>query len=212
MTRKTTLFISLILLALGMTACGGASNAAGNGSAPMGASSATELSASMKLVLGSFKLEDTDQAITAEQAADLLPLWQVYGSLTDSDTAAQAEIDALIEQIQETMTPEQMNAIEAMQLTRADMRTIMQERGIMMGGGAGAGNTGNGNTQGGGGFAPPDGGMPGGEPGQGFGGQTLSPEQIATAQAARGQGGVFDRVPPALLETLIHFLKEKAGS
>ncbi|MFZ5909132.1 MAG: hypothetical protein ACOYYU_03865 [Chloroflexota bacterium] len=223
MTRKLT-FLILTLFALGMTACGGASNATGTGSAPMDDPSAMTLSASMELVLGSFRLEGTDQAITAEQAADLLPLWQVYQGLTESDTAAQAEIDALLEQIQEAMTDEQMSAIQAMQLTREDMRAIMEERGVTMGGGPGAGNTGNtgnGGNQGGGGFAPPDGGIPAGgmpgggpgmQPGQGPGGQTLSPEQIATAQAARGQGGGFNRVPPALLEALIQFLEEKADS
>jgi predicted outer membrane protein len=220
MTRKLT-FLILILFALGMTACGSASNATTTGSAPMDDPSAMELPASMELVLGSFELEGSDQAITAAQAAELLPLWQVYKSLSESDSAAQAEIEALLEQIQETMTPEQMSAIEAMQLTREDMRAIMEEQGITMGGGPGAGNAGNTDNQGGGGFAPPDGGMlpggmpgggPGMQPGQGPGGQTLSPEQIATAQAARAQGGGFDRVPPALLEAFIQFLEERAGS
>lgn len=218
MSRKRILFI-LILFALGMTACGGASNATASGSAPSSDAAATTLSTPMKLVLGSFRLEGTEQAITSEQAADLLPLWRVYQSLSESDTAAQVELDALLEQIQETMTAEQMSAIQAMQLTREDMRAIMEERGLAMGGSPGAsntGNNGNGGVQGGGGFAPPDGGMPGGvpgmQPGQGPGGQTLSPEQIATAQAARGQGGGFDRVPPALLKALIQFLEEKAAS
>ncbi|MFZ5818340.1 MAG: hypothetical protein ACOYYJ_00425 [Chloroflexota bacterium] len=220
MIRKLTILL-VILSALGMTACGGASTPTGTGSAPMDDPSAMELPASMELVLGSFELEGTDQAITAEQAANLLPLWQVYQSLGESDSAAQAEIDALLEQIQETMTPEQMSAIQALQLTREDMRAIMEEQGMAMGGGPDAGNTGNTDNRGGGGFGPPDGGMPpsgmpgggpGMQPGQGTGGQTLSPEQIATAQAARAQGGGFNRVPPALLESLIQFLEEKAGS
>jgi len=220
MIRKWTILL-VILSALGMTACGSASNATGTGSAPMDDPSAMKLPASMELVLGSFELEGSDQAITPEQAADLLPLWQVYQSLGESDSAAQAEIEALLEQIQETMTPEQMSAIQAMQLTREDMRAIMEEQGITMGGGPGAGDTGNTDNQGGGGFAPPDGGMPPGgmpgggpgtQPGQGPGGQTLSPEQIATAQAIRAQGGGFDRIPTPLLEAFIQFLQEKAGS
>ncbi len=220
MTRKLTLSI-LILFMLGMTACGGASNTTATGSAPSSDPAAIELPVATELVLGSFELEGSEQAITPEQAADLLPLWQVYQSLTESDSAAQAEIEALLEQIQETMTPEQMSAIEAMQLTREDMGAIMEELGVAMGGGRNTGNTGNTGNQGQGGFAPPDGGMspggmpggsPGMQPGQGPGGQTLSPEQIATAQAARAQGGGFNRVPPALLEAFIQFLEEKTGS
>jgi hypothetical protein len=112
------------------------------------------------------------------------------------------------------MTPEQVDAIEAMQLTREDMSAIMEEQGIAMSGRPGAGNT---DSQGGGGFTPPEGGMPpgdmpGGAPAMGPGGQTLNPEQLATAQAARAQGGGFNRVPPALLEAFIKFLEERAGS
>lgn len=220
MNKKLTILL-LALLALWMTACGSTASATSTGPAPMGDPSAMELPATMQILLGSYQLEGSEQAITAAQAAELLPLWQVYKSLSESDSAAQAEIEALLEQIQETMTPEQMIAIEAMQLTREDMGAIMEELGVAMGGGRNTGNT-SGN-QGQGGFTPPDGGMPPGEMpgggpgmspgGQGLGGQTtLSPEQSATAQAARAQGGGFNRLPPALLETYIKFLEKKAGS
>ena len=74
--------------------------------------------------------------MTAEQAAELLPLWQTMQVLSDSDTAADQEKEALITQIQETMTAEQMQAITDMNLTRQDMFAIMQEQGMAMGGGS----------------------------------------------------------------------------
>jgi hypothetical protein len=59
--------------------------------------------------------------VTAEQAAELLPLWQTLQVLSESDTAADQEMEALTTQVQETMTAEQRQAITAMNLTREDM-------------------------------------------------------------------------------------------
>jgi hypothetical protein len=128
------------------------------------------------------------------------------------------------------MTDEQMRAITAMNLTRADMMSIMQEQGLAMGPTGGQnGNTQNGNASsnsgrnfgaGGGempaGGMPPQGGVPGGAPsgGGGFGGgqgQNLSPEQIATAQAARQAAG-GNMIPPMLINALVEYLEEKTGS
>jgi len=214
---KKMTFTLLILLTLLLTACG-ASNETQSGSAPASNASAGALPVQTQIIIGTFKLEGTDLAVTAEQAAELLPLWRVYSDLISSDSAAPEEIDALIEQIQETMTPEQMKAIADMKLTQENVFVTMQEQGIDMGGGpqrSGDTQNNNNNRRS---FRPPDGsGMPpgdfpGGGPGQGPSGQTLSPEQIATAQAARPQGGRFNRVPPGLINALIQFLEKKAGS
>lgn len=213
----------LMVLALTLTACGAASNGTRqaastqqNGSLPI----------QEQVLIGTFKLEGTPQAVTAKQAAQLIPLWQVYKSLSTSDTAAQEEVNGLIQQIQDTMTPEQMQAITAMNLTRQDIFTVMQDQGIAQAGGQGsAGGTGssssrstgrNGNN---GGFVRPDGGGPGGF-GGGFGGgggnsQSFTPEQIATAQAARGGqggGGFSNRIPTTLIDALVQLLQKKAGS
>ena len=92
------------------------------------------LNASTQLVLGTFQLEDTGNAVTPEQASDLLPLWQaLQGGVT-----AQAEVSAVLKQIEGTMGQEQLEAIAAVQLTQEDLRAWMQEQG-MRGGFAGAG-------------------------------------------------------------------------
>lgn len=226
---KKLLITTLIFVMLTITACGTASGETGVDSDTTGGPATGELPATTKLIIGMFKLEDTAQAVTAEQASELLPLWQVYSELSTSDTASQAEVDALFEQIEGTMTSEQMQAIESMQLTQEDTFAVMQEQGIAMGGGQDLSAEQIATAQaarnsGGGGFTPPDGGLPpggipggggeGGFPGGGQGGQSLNPDQIATAQAARGTGGSggFNRVPPPLLNALIQFLEEKAGS
>lgn len=226
--KKISLMILTIFILI-LTACSGTSNTSPSTSGQSTDIAATELPTVSKLVVGSFKLEDTDLAITSEQAIELLPVWQVYQEVSTSDTAAQAEIDALIEQAQETLTSKQMDAINAMNLTQQDVFTIMQERGIQFGGdqnidrGSGSQNGdipsggfqgGEGFPGGGGGFpggAPPDGG---GFPGGDFGGeapQGLSEDQIATAQASRPAGG-GNTVPPMLINALIELLKSRAGS
>ena len=53
-------------------------------------------------------------------------------SLTTSDTVA-AEIEALLEQIQDVMTTEQLEAISAFEITPEDMRTIIQDLGLEFG-------------------------------------------------------------------------------
>jgi len=86
----------LLLFTLIMTACG---------SAQVNPTQASDdVPVATMLVIGTLQLEGTQQAVTDEQAGELLPMWQVYQSLTNSSTAAQAEIDGLVEQIRETMT------------------------------------------------------------------------------------------------------------
>jgi hypothetical protein len=93
-----------------------------------------------ELALGTLKLEGADNAVTAEQAAELLPLWTIIqgGSLQGT-----AETQAVLDQIKAQMTEEQLAAIEAMDLTFEDVSAWMEEQGIEM-------------------PTPPEGGMPGG--------------------------------------------------
>jgi hypothetical protein len=179
------------------------------------------------LAIGTLKLEATEYAVASDQATELLPLWQVLNSLSSSDTAAPEELTAITEQIQETMTAEQLQAIEEMGLTQEDMFATMQDLGLVnapqanvegtpqpgagFGGGQGQGPDG-GFVPGG---APPGGGPGGGEgPGGGFGGQGLTQEQIATAQARRaeGGGGFGNRMLTPLVEAVIKLLESKADS
>jgi len=218
------LLLPLLILALALSACGAANMTAQSGAANQGQNQGV-LSPIMQVVLGTFKLEGTSQAVTAKQAADLVPLWEVYSSLTQSDTAAQAEIDSLIQQIQDTMTRDQMQTIQKMNLTRQDMFTLLQEKGISFGGPRASGTqTANGSS----GFVPggpggprdvPPGGFQGGggfPGGGGFndggaGGRNSSgsgPQASGTPQARFR----IDRVPTALLDVLINLLKQRAAS
>jgi hypothetical protein len=173
-----------------------------------------------ELVVGTLKLEGTDEAVTREQAAELLPLWQVYQDLITSDTAAQAEIDGLTKQIQEAMTDSQLESINAMKLTQADVMAVMQAQGSAVASvPRGDANTDQGNNAfPGGGFAGgmPSGG-PGGMPDGGFmpGGIVVGGTQGAGTPQAEGQqprGRGTGGVPAPLLNALVEYLEKKAAS
>lgn len=214
MNKQFRILVTILMLTL--AACG-----ALPASAPQGGTNSGELPASTQLIVGTLKLEGTAQTVTAEQAVELLPLWQTMQVLSDSDTATDQEKEALIAQIQETMTAEQRQAITAMNLTGEDMMSILQERGMTMGGRQNSnGQNENSTRNNGGGFGPGGGGPPGGMmppderggPGGGFsgGGQNMSEDQIATAQAARQANE--NTIPPMLINAVIEYLQEKAGS
>jgi len=189
-----------------------------------------------KLAVGTLLLEDTDLAIDAGEAAQLLPLWKAVRSLSSSDTAAQEEIQALYDQIQETMTDEQLGAIEAMEITAETMASLREELGIeadaFAGRGAGLENLseeqraamierfqsqnpgfeppagGPGGGLGPGAGAPPDGGgFPGGAIPEAGGFQgTPDPTRMASRAGRAGMG-----MNTLFLDPLIELLQERAG-
>ncbi len=168
-----------------------------------------------QLLFGTLLLENSDLAVTADQAVELLPLWKVYRSLLDSDITAAEELEAVAKQITRKMTAEQLATMEGQTLDREQMSATMEELGIDF---AGAGR-GDGFEQPDGftppdGFAPPDGFRPGqGEgPGGGPGGAGIDPEIMATRQAELEANGGFQRgfnLP--LVEALIELLEQRAG-
>jgi hypothetical protein len=56
-------------------------------------------------------------------------LWQGYESLSTSDTTSEVERDALINQIEGAMTAEQIQAIDAMDLTNQSVSEVIQSMG-----------------------------------------------------------------------------------
>ena len=212
--KKVITVSILTIFALLLAACGNnASAQSNNGFRQNNGNSSAPLPQSTKLLIGTLKLDGTPQAVTAQQAAQLIPLWQLYASLETSSTAASQEVDATVQQIQATMTAEQIQAIESMNITRRDEFTTLQQMGLAQANASGTpqpgtGTQGQGNRSGGGGFG--GGGFPGGGGGQGN--RNFNPSQIATAQAARGQGGSTNRIPSALIDALIQYLQKQAGS
>lgn len=165
------------------------------------------------LLFGTLMLEKTEYAVTAEQAADLVSLWKLAKNLTTSGTAAQEEIQAVANQIQNLMTGEQLEYLTEIEISPQDIFALFEELGISAfpeGAGEGDWNFPGGGFPGGGpgGHGGEGGGFPGGVPG---GGQ-FTEEQQATAEARReefgGRGAGFGN-NPALFDALIAVLEGK---
>ena len=178
------------------------------------------VSTEMQLLLGIMKLEGTEQAITAEQASILIPLWTNFKTLSQSmmpaqrgaeqgqpnatpqaiNTEGQTQLAELTKQIQASMTPEQINAIASMQITQETSQTIMQEIGLSI----------NSPQQGNGG-QPPQGDMPQGTPPAGGpGGQIPSGDQMGTPPDGMQRGMGF--ISQELIDVLIQLLEQRASS
>jgi len=88
------------------------------------------LPADSQLALGTLLLEETENAVTPEQAKTLLPLWQ---AIQGGTLQGESETNAALKQIEAKMTSEQLAAIAAMQLTVEDLETWTQEQGLSLG-------------------------------------------------------------------------------
>jgi predicted small secreted protein len=181
---------------------------------------------SMQLVFGIIKLEQTDYAIQADQAQELLTLWKATRSLSESETAATEEIEAVLNQIWDTLTPEQKQVLEEMDISDQGMGAIAEELGLEFGGGSrfdemtpemqatieamrASGESPRGMF----GSDFPGGGQGGGAGGGfGSGGEQLSPEARETAIAERGgfaRAGAGLGLNPAFIDAIIEFLQAK---
>jgi hypothetical protein len=182
---------SNLILALALAGCGGGEAAETSGaeaSSALDTSYEDALALRNQLALGTLRLEETGWPVTADQAPGLLLLWQALRGTMGSGASAPAELDALIEQIEGSLTAEQLAAIGAMRLTQADLQAWAQSQGLSTGQGAGMGS---------------------GQPG---GGQSLSPEERATRQAERealGGGGAGSGTSQALIDAVISLLESK---
>ena len=216
---KKVKFLGVIVsLTLILAACSGTSGAANNAATVLNEDYPDALPIQTQLTLGTLKLEETSLAVDSEQAAELLTLWQALVSLSTSDITAEGEIEAIVNQILETMSSAQLETIAGMELTQEDIFEITQELGFARGGdltteGDPRGSAPDGAFPGSGGG--PGGGLGGGPGGGGFGefeGE-LDPEQIATLQAERAEKqSSGDRFSMFLINPLIQMLEERSQS
>jgi hypothetical protein len=233
MMKKVMILLVVVLAILALSACGGSTEPAASG-ADAGAANevqttvlenvrlsdgyADALPVQTQLALGTLQLEDTDLAIDETLAAELLPFWRAVQSLGNSDTAAEAEVQAVINQIQDTMAPEQIAAITGMQLTEESLSSMIED-GTLALGGFGRGSAGEGTDSGGGFIRGSDlpgggpgggGGIPGSGPGGG-GSADLSEDDIATRRAEFAEGGFAGFQDRALTGSVVRLLEVKTG-
>jgi hypothetical protein len=190
--------------------------------APISAAATVELNAEyenavsieQQLLLGTFKLEGTNLAVSKEQASVLVPLYTNLKAIMESMMPAQgvqgdpasaqpqavnpetqAQVEAAIKDILAVMTPDQVKAISEMTITQEIAQTIMTEKGITMGG------PGQGGQMAGAKGQPPEGTPPAGAP---SGRAGSPPSDGANAQRPGGR-----MIQPELIMALIELLQTK---
>src|SRR5664280_662574 len=206
---KKMLLVSIVIsLVLALTACGSTQNTTAV------ATASTTLSQEGQFLVGTLKLENTSLAVTSEQANTLLPLWETLESLASSNTAASQEVDAVVSQIESSLSTQQVSGITAMKLTQQDLAALALDTGTSSTTAAsnntaktsaaqlqaGTGDPGTGN---------PPGGMDAGM-GAASDVQTVSQAQTGTSQAVSTPSAVTtNQVPAAMIKVLVALLQKK---
>ena len=193
--KKNIFGIALVLSALFLTGCTSAPNITRSAGA-----SAADLPSEAKLALGTLNLEDTDYAITSEQAKELLPMFYVLQELNDSSASVQEETDGLISQIQETLTKDQIQAIDDMSLSMQDVLAITQTSSTKSG--PTDASSASSASGGGAGGLPPDAGMMPGD--MAAGSATTSTKSNSSAAPVMQIG-----TPSTLFDAVIELLQKK---
>ena len=131
MFRKslTSTLILIIILTFALSACSSIPAAVSSILPQTQAAAAAQQSITNKLAVGTLEMEGTSQAVTAAQAATLLPLWKAVNVMGYDKTASSAEVAALYEQIQGTLTASQLAAIKQMTLSQAELTALTQKYG-----------------------------------------------------------------------------------
>ncbi len=186
----------------GSASSNSSSNSANNGAAagPSG----------LQLAAGMLRLEGTSNAVSVQEAAKLLPLWQSLQQIETNasqatpgarpNSAEMQQVGAQLTLIRNAMAPAQIQAITAMNLSRQDIFTAFQQAGISFGGGF---------RPGGGTFTPPQGTPPAGGNGSGFQGNGGSGQPGGFNGARAGFGGF---IPPSVVNGIVQFLQKKSGA
>jgi hypothetical protein len=209
---KKRMLVSLTIgLVLVLSACGSKQTSAAT------ATATTELSLEGRLLVGTIKLEDTNLAVSADQADQLLPLWETLASLESSGTAASQEIEAVISQIESTMSAEQLSSITAMNLIQQDLAAVDTGTSSTNSSVSGSASASSAQIPAAPGAAgAPGGGTPptdmGGSMPASAGAQAAGLSQAGISQTVTSQSNAATyQVSPAMINALVEMLKTKVA-
>ena len=211
--KKWMIVTIVIGLVLALTACGSSQ------SSTAAATPSTALSQEAQLLVGTLKLESTSLAVSADQAGKLLPLWETLQSLASSGTAASQEVDAVVSQIESTMSTQQISSITAMDVTQQDLAVAIADTGTSKTNSSSANSTSTNSTQIQAGAGAPAAGDPGGgNPTANMGGslaastdaESAGQSQAGSPQTVTSQStATSSHVPAVLIQALVELLQKK---
>jgi hypothetical protein len=128
---RNALILASILMLLLAAACTSQSASAALATSSSAATdqiaNPSQLTVKDKLGIGILSLNKAGLPISTEQAAVLLPLWQVVRSLGTDKNASSAELAALYVQIQDTLTADQVAQIEQFTWSQTELTSLVQQ-------------------------------------------------------------------------------------
>ena len=208
--KKSIIFIIFLTAMIFLAACSGNTETeATEEAAALVEENASRGNNLNSLMFGMVLLEESETPLTAEQAEELIPLWQLMKSLVTSGTAAQEEIEAVAASIEGVLTETQLDYLETLEVTPESMSVVFESLGIEAFGRGTGEKTGEDGD-----FTPPEGIRPGGGPGGGLSSGEMTEEQQATMEARRAEGGGAGGMMmnnPEIFDALIAFLEAKAA-
>ena len=134
--KKMSIIITILLGLIVMAGCSlpfiGGSKAAvpANAANPQGQFDPAKMPVEQKLGYAILKMEGTPNAISADQAKTMLPLWQALKSLSTNANTTDTEINALYGQMKDTLNPAQTAEIEKISWTQSDLQALAAKYGI----------------------------------------------------------------------------------
>jgi hypothetical protein len=131
MLKRTAIISIFLTLVVILSACSGTASA--NSTSKSSQITLASLTIQNKLGFGILKLEGTNQAVTASQASTLLPLWMAVKSLNSNNTTSPAEMTALYQQIEDSLTTAQVQAIQNLSLTQTELNSMIQQQRTVTG-------------------------------------------------------------------------------
>ena len=161
-----------------------------------------------------FFLEESDYSVSAEQAEEMLVLWQVAKSLIESSVAAEAELTAVTNQIVDILSDEQIEYLLTIDFeNQGNIGQLLAEYGYIDPK-SGLDENGERIDKSSGDALSAIGAMPGGGSGGGGGkgssGQDLTPEQQATREAKLEEfGGAGFGMNSMIFDAVIELLQSK---
>jgi hypothetical protein len=156
-----------------------------------------ELSAHLDLLIGTFRLEGTDQEVTSDQAAALIPLWMTMKTTLANMLFTAEDLDAVTDQIQAVMTPDQLAAIDGMNLTYQDLTDTMGELNLSFGHWGGIDDL------------DDDDGPSHGESTPAAGEGTFPPEGTPQFPGSGDMNHWSQMIPPGMVDKLLEYLRGK---
>ena len=127
MAKKTLFLLSALILIFSLTACSAIQLPWASSTQTVSLANFASQPVKNKLAVGMLQLEGSDLALTPAQAKELLPLWKAVKSLSKDSNTTSDEMAALYVQIEGVLTANQVQAIEKLDLSTADLTALVQK-------------------------------------------------------------------------------------